>query len=151
MSGARQGIGVLQGQRVLLPPSAQLAEERTQGQAKLRERVLDPRRYLRKYLSTYDRAFLQIPELGREHAVGDAREAPLELVEPQRPVEEQSDDHRLPFAADEIESRLDGAFGVTAFTFDGHRHVRGIRMVTTYLRSAFLNDTRCAVWLRTHE
>jgi hypothetical protein len=83
--------------RLLLGPSQELVESRTERLAPLREVVLDLRRDFRVHNPRDDAVSLQLPKLLGQHLLRDARNRALEVGEAQGlTAEEVEEDHELP-------------------------------------------------------
>jgi hypothetical protein len=101
-------------------PGAERLQDREEGPAELGDGVLHPGRHLGVDRPLHDAVPLQFPELPGEHLRVDAGEFPLQLGETFDPVAEVPEDERLPFAADDLEGRLDRAVEGPAVLRVGH-------------------------------
>ncbi len=69
--------------------------------------VLDPGWYLGKHCATHHTITFQLAQLLGQHLLGDPRYQPLQLREALRPLNDVVCQHRLPLAADYIQSNFD--------------------------------------------
>jgi hypothetical protein len=93
---------------LLLGPSQELVESRTERLSPVREAVLDLRRDFSVHSARDDAVALQLPKLLRQHLLRDARNRALEVGEAQRlAAEEMEEDDELPATIQPSDGLLD--------------------------------------------
>ena len=100
--------GRRQSHRLLLGPSQELVERRTERLSPLCEVILDLRRDFSVHDARDDAVFLQLPKLLGQHLLRDARNRALEVGEAQRLAAKQmEEDDQLPATLQPSDGLLD--------------------------------------------
>src|SRR5215212_6666699 len=112
-AGGRGGLGhAVAHAEPLAAVAAHVVDQRHQGLALGRERVLDPRRDLGIGVALDYAVLLERAQPQRERAWADPRERPLELTEAAAALGKIADHEDRPLAANDVRSRADGTCGI---------------------------------------
>lgn len=83
--------------------------------AKFSQRIFNLWRNLMIHLAVNHAVFLKLPELKRQHTLGNAGTDPAEFIEPSGGIHEMIQKHTLPFAANDVEGEFNRTSGSLAF------------------------------------
>ena len=103
---------------MLEAPCAHRIDDRKDRSAQVCDVILHARWYLRKNLSFEQTILFQLPQLHGEHLLADVWNSHLQLAKTIAILANEVDDHRLPFAPDEVDAVGDRTIvGIKTFIF----------------------------------